>query len=387
MSKIANHYRKFIQLGKEYNVQTSIQMYIFSIWIRIKYGVGSKDFFENQLFDNNVSHKEFYEGVHYVIHKWGTVSRTFMSKSSVLYRVRLYIDYKFSQIIYPGLDAMDYFRYEFYNIRHKKRREYITEGAMKRMDKVFNGSSRCIDINEKISDKHEFNKMFSDIVTRKWLVTDECTEKEFLLFCGNESKLIVKPLCEGGGKGIFTVEITDDNSKRQLFSELSCKHFIIEEMIVEDSMLARINQSSVNTVRIYTVADKQECIHVTGATLRMGNGIGPTDNYSRGGLAAEIDVETGVVVSRAVSQNADSVIIHPYSGEIILGKRIPKWKEMKEMVANAHKRVLPLRYIGWDVVPCADGSITLLEANTCAGVELQQHPGLVGKKGIYKKYM
>lgn len=387
MSKIRNHYRKFIQLGKDYNVQTSIRMYIFSIGIRLKYGVGSKDFFENRLFDANVSHKEFYETVHYVIHKWGTVSRKFMPNSSAFYRMRLYIDYKLSQVIYPGLDAMDYFRYEFYNIRHSKRKEYITEGAMKKMDKVFNGSSLCVEINERLSDKHEFNKMFSDIVTRKWLVTDECSEKEFLAFCNNEKKLIVKPLCEGGGKGIFTVEFTDDISKKQLFSELSCKHFIIEEIIEQHPVLARINPPSVNTVRIYTVADKQGEIHITGATLRMGNGIGPTDNYSRGGLAAEIDTIIGVVVSRAVSQNADSVIIHPYSGEVILGKKIPKWKEMKELVIEAHKRVLPLRYIGWDVVVCADDQITLLEANTCAGVELQQHPGLVGKKSIYKKYM
>lgn len=387
MFKVINHYKKFIQLGKEFNIQTSIPMYIVSIGIRLKYGVGSKDFFENRLYDRNVSHKEYYETVHYVIHKWDTVSRKFMPNSSVFYRMKLYLDYKFSQIIYPGLDAMDYFRYEFYSIRHNKRKEYITEGAMKKMDTKFNGSSLCVDVNERLSNKQEFNKMFSDIVTRKWLITDECTENEFFLLCENENKLIVKPLCEGGGKGIFTVEITDDNSKRMLFSELSCNHFIIEEIIVQHPELACINPPSVNTVRIYTVADKQGGIHVTGATLRMGNGIGPTDNYSRGGLAAEIDIDLGVVVSRAVSQNADSVIIHPYSGEIILGKKIPKWKEMKDLVIKAHKRVLPLRYIGWDVVVCEDGQITLLEANTCAGVELQQHPGLIGKKSIYKKYM
>ncbi len=81
---------------------------------------------------------------------------------------------------------------------------------------------------------------------------------------------------------------------------------------------------------------------ITDAALRIGNGDKPIDNYSAGGLAAEINIETGLVVSR---------------------------------------------YIGWDVVVCDDGGIQLIEVNTCAGVKLQQHPGLHEKKNYYASFM
>lgn len=387
MVKLMTHYKRFKEFGNKYRVKTTIGMYVDSLWIRIKYSIGSKEYFENRLYDKSTSHLDYYATVHYVIHKWKTVSHKFMPDCPFWKKAIYYLDYRISQIIYPGLDAMDYFRYDFYNYRYAKRKTFITEGAMKKMDKRFNGSSGCYEINERLSNKYEFNRMFDDIVTREWIISDECSEQEFMTFCGDKSRIIVKPLCEGGGKGIYTVDIPDEVSKRRQYAELSKQHYIVEEIIVQHPSLACINPSSVNTVRVYTVADKNNEIYVTGATLRMGNGEGPTDNYSRGGLAAEIDIATGIVCSRAVSQNADNVIIHPYSGEIILGRKIPNWGEIQTMVKMAHQRVLPLRYIGWDVVVCADGEITFLEANTCAGVELQQHPALVGKKYIYKQYI
>ena len=387
MIKLINHYDRFVSYGKEYEAQTTVAMYVQSIIIRLKYGVGLKDFFENRLYDNSVSHEDYYATVHYVIHKWNSVIHKFMPECTPIQRLAYYSDYKLSQLLYPGLDAMDYFRYEFYNIRHCKRDSFITEGAMKKMDKIFNGTPACKKINEQLSSKYYFNCMFNDIVKRKWIISDDCTEEEFKAFCEGEERVIVKPVCEGGGKGIYTVDVSDETAVHNQYVEISKKHYIVEEIIVQHPSLACFNPSSVNTVRVYTVADPNQIIHIAGATLRMGNGEGPTDNYSRGGLAAEIDIETGVVCSRAVSQNADSAIVHPYTGEVILGKRIPFWVEIRNLVKKAHQRVLPLRYIGWDVVVCEDSRITFLEANTCAGVELQQHPALVGKKYVYKKYM
>ena len=54
---------------------------------------------------------------------------------------------------------------------------------------------------------------------------------------------------------------------------------------------------------------------------------------------------------------------------------------------NAHERVKKIGYIGWDIVVCKDNTIAFLEANTCAGAELQQRPCLVGEKDLYSPYL
>lgn len=386
MFGILNHYKRFKKYGKDNDVNTTFSMYLNSLHIRLKYGIGSKDYLENRLFDKEQSHDNYINSVHYVIHKWSTVSKKFMPQASNLKLFRYRVDYLFAIFMYPGLDAMDYFRYQFYDIRHEKRKTFITEGGIVKMDKFFNGGEECKHTNKRLSNKKEFNKMFDDIVKRDWIISDECSLEEFQNFCDKKNGIIVKPMEEGGGKGIYKIDLDDNNKVEGIYKSLKEHHFIIEEIIVQHRDLRKLNPSSVNTVRVYSVSHNG-CISITGATLRVGNGLGVTDNYSRGGLAAEIDIDSGIVISRAVSQNADSVIVHPCSGEIILGLRIPEWESIKKMVEKAHERVAVLGYVGWDVVVCEDNSITFLEANTCAGVELQQHPALIGKKPIYEKFM
>lgn len=150
--------------------------------------------------------------------------------------------------------------------------------------------------------------------------------------------------------------------------------------------MASLNPSSVNTIRVYSVVFESE-VFITGATLRIGNGDKPIDNYSAGGLAAEVDIETGLVISPVVSQFGEKYGIHPNTGTPVIGFRIPGWETVKAFVKKAHSKIGELRYIGWDVVVCNDGEIKLIEANTCAGVALQQHPGLQGKKNYYASFM
>ena len=171
-----------------------------------------------------------------------------------------------------------------------------------------------------------------------------------------------------------------------MYDYIKGKKVIIEEVISQCAELKDLNPSSVNTIRVYSV-EKENRIFITGALLRIGNGKCITDNYSSGGLAATIDVETGIIISPAVSQNNDNVYVHPYTNKVIIGLQIPKWSEVLECVKQAHSKIPQLCYIGWDVVICEDGTVTFLEANTCSGVELQQHPLRKGVKHVYAPYL
>lgn len=360
--------------------------YFHYLYLRYKYGIGIEDYLSNALWDCRVNHDNYYQHLHTYIHKWSYVSKKFAPTSNALWLAIHYIDYLITKIYCPGLDAMDYFRYNFWEFLPSKRRTFITEGGISKMNRKLNGSPEGLKMAQVFRDKPSFNSLFSDIIGRKWIVTQGTTKEQFVHFCKGLKKVICKPTDGGGGKGIFVVLIDNEADAIKLYDDISSQKYIIEEVIQQHDAIAKLNPSSVNTLRVCSVNVKGE-VAVISATLRIGNGEGVTDNYSSGGLATEVDVKQGIVTSRAVSQNGDSIFIHPFTQVPIIGTVIPEWEKIKEVVVSAHRRVPQLGYIGWDVVVCKDGRVTFLEANTCAGVELQQHAPLIGKKHLYAKYL
>lgn len=254
------------------------------------------------------------------------------------------------------------------------------------MNAKLNGSSSGMELAKIFRSKPAFNKMFGDMIGRKWIVVDSSTQEEFVTFCRSTQKVICKPTDGGGGKGVFIEFLSNDDDAINLYDRIVFCNYIVEEVIIQHDTIARLNPTSVNTIRVYSVHSKGRTC-VTSATLRMGNGPGVTDNYSSGGLAAEIDICSGLVISRAVSQNGNTFFVHPYTKHPIIGTQIPSWHKVKETVMNAHERVKKIGYIGWDIVVCEDNTIAFLEANTCAGAELQQRPCLVGEKDLYSPYL
>ena len=386
IAKIKKVYHEFKTIGKAHSSSISFFSFMRYVRFRIKLGVNIEEYFSNGLHHKGYKHTEYYQSLHVVIHQWSNVKAHFCPNLSPIKSVILRIDYFFSKIIYHGLDPMDYFRYEFYNYRHKKRASFITEGGISKMDKCFNGKKEQEKYITLLENKAEFNTAFASFINRKWIITESVDYDAFQEFCNGMDKVIVKPIRGGAGHGIFLANVKTEIERKELFDSTRGKKCIIEELIIQDDKLNSLNPTSVNTIRVYSVAYKG-IVLITGATLRMGNRNSPIDNYSTGGLAAEIDTDIGLVITPAVSQYGEKAYIHPYSGTTIIGFQIPKWSEIKEVVKKAHSMILELGYIGWDVVVCRDGQIKIIEANTCAAVDLQQHPGLQGKKGVYSKFL
>lgn len=380
-----NHWKSFKKYGEGSGVFFP-KVYVHYMYLRIRYSLGVREYFDNKLWNSSLNHDEFYENLHTYIHKWGYVTKHYSPTNNKLWLLVHYFDYMFAKIYCPGLDAMDYFRYQFYQFLPSKRMTFITEGGVCKMNNRLNGSSGGAKLAKIFRSKPSFNKMFNDIIGRKWILVDSSTREEFVKFCSSLQKVICKPTDGGGGKGVFVENLSTDNASIDLYDRIKGHNYIVEEVIIQHDVIARLNPTSVNTIRVYSVHSKGR-ICITSATLRIGNGPGVTDNYSSGGLAAEIDVEYGIVVSRAVSQSGDVVYVHPYTNVPIIGTQIPLWNKVKESVIKAHERVKDLGYIGWDVVVCNDNTITFIEANTCAGVGLQQHACLIGKKSIYSPYL
>ena len=359
-------------------------LFIHYLWLRQTNGVDIYDYFNNRLFDKSVDHTEYYASLNKNIHKWKNLVHKYAGDKSAWWRFSHRLDYLLGKVLYPGLDAMDYFRYEFFNFSHAKRKTFVTEGYLAKMDRALNGGFENSEALSCLSSKVKFNHLFADYIGRKWFDAETMSWEEFEAFCAGMDRVIVKPMESCGGKGIYIYELKD--GKRELFDQITGKHFIVEEVLVQHESLKKLNPSSVNTVRVYTVLHKDE-VTITAAILRVGSGTSVTDNYSTGGLVAKIDLDTGLVVSRAVTQTATTTFVHPMTKQPIIGFQVPQWDVIKKKVEEMHKRIKALRYVGWDAVICEDGRIVFLEANTFAGVDGQQHPALEGKKELYDSLM
>lgn len=68
------------------------------------------------------------------------------------------------------------------------------------MNAKLNGSSSGMELAKIFRSKPAFNKMFGDMIGRKWIVVDSSTQEEFVTFCRSTQKVICKPTDGGGGK-------------------------------------------------------------------------------------------------------------------------------------------------------------------------------------------
>lgn len=379
---ILHHYKKFTKYGDLKNGLNAYLIYIHYIGLRLKYGIGIADYYNNNLYNKSINHDSYLMGLHTYIHSWKNVSSLFAPNRSKPWLLYHWIDYMLSKLYCRGVDAMDYYRYEWYRLSISGRREFITEGGLRKMVSKFNGSKESLARIEQFTNKAKFNNLFHDFINRKWFINIHVDQETFIHKVLRIKNVICKPLSGGGGKGVIIKQVATRKIAYDLFVQLQSNAYIIEEIINQHEALHRICPTSVNTIRVYSVMTNAGPT-IISAALRIGNGKNCTDNYSSGGFVAEIDIESGLVISRAVSQDGLSVYIHPSTKCPIIGTMIPLWEEVKRTVIIAHTRVPEIGYIGWDTVVCNDGRITFIEGNTNPGVELQQHAPLKGKKYLY----
>ena len=80
-----------------------------------------------------------------------------------------------------------------------------------------------------------------------------------------------------------------------------CSDYIVEEVLSQHPAIAEFNSTSINSIRVNSVRDRKSGrIVIVDAVFRMGRKDAAVDNYSSGGIAAEVDVYTGIVISTAV---------------------------------------------------------------------------------------
>ena len=185
---------------------------------------------------------------------------------------------------------------------------------------------------------------------------------------------------EACGRGVMKVTRSDYNGAKEAYDAiLQSGSTLLEEYVIQHPVISNIYPCSVNTLRIVTITDDKGEPHILYAFIRIGNGGRVVDNINAGGMAAPIDIESGVINNVAFDKDYNYYDVHPYTGCEFIGTKIPFWKEACDLVKEASKRIPQLRYVGWDVAITEKGP-TFIEANQHPGHDILQMPPHVPDK-------
>jgi hypothetical protein len=124
-------------------------------------------------------------------------------------------------------------------------------------------------------------------------------------------------------------------------------------------------------------------VFVPAAVHRFGaRGTEPVDNWSRGGLSCEINIDTGMLGKglRHPSRTGGRMVpyrAHPDTGTIIEGQVVPHWADLIAGVNELMGLFPEFDYVAWDMLATPGGWV-VIEGNDAMGVDvLQVHRGLL----------
>lgn len=331
---------------------------------------------------NNMSLKAMFERVGIV--------KTKTSKSKFM----IFLDMVWCGIRY-GAGYIDYDVIGFYKLNHEQRKTMLTRGINNKFVKELNKKEYW----HIFENKNEFNSTFSKFVTRDWIYPVSNNKDKAIDWIKNHKIFFAKPNSGQCGKGIKKINIdaleklfnydknidnlaNDENVRDNEFADESNKleklyNYLIEnklelleEPIKQHEMMNKLNDSSVNTIRMVTLMNEQKEVTILTAFSRIGSG-GCVDNFNSGGMTAKIDIESGKIIEKAVNKKGEIFECHPITGTKINGFQIPNWSEAIRMVKEAAKLSPNVRYIGWDVAITNEG-VTLVEGNQFPGHDIYQ---------------
>lgn len=274
-------------------------------------------------------------------------------------------------IVYCGFKYQagyrDYYLFEFYNISKKDRNTIMTRGINDRYIKFFNNSNYY----HIFRNKNEFNERFNKYLHREWIYLND-NFVDFKRFLKNKKTIICKPVSGSCGKGIEKIKVSDYKPK-DLYNYLLTKNLlVIEELVIQDKTMSKLNPDSINTIRVVTI-NYQNISHVVVAYLRIGAKGKFVDNFNSGGMVVPVDVETGMINYPALSKSGELFETHPTTKTKIKGFQIPKWNEVIKITMEAAKEVKEIGMVGFDVA-IGEKNVLLIEANEYPGHDIYQLP-------------
>jgi len=167
-------------------------------------------------------------------------------------------------------------------------------------------------------------------------------------------------------------------ARLQVLTLTARKGYIVQPRLVNHRDIADLSNGALTTVRVMTCRNERGDYEVTNAAFRMAQGANTVvDNFHAGGILAKADIGTGVLGratdgALALGPGTGWCERHPDTGGQILGRRLPLWPQVVDLVRRAHATAFSDHVvIGWDVAILDDGP-RLVEGNKGPDLDLVQ---------------
>lgn len=268
-----------------------------------------------------------------------------------------------------GCDFDEYFIYHFPEKSHLQRSQFITNNRREAWYNKFNRP----DLQVLYDDKGRTYETYKPYFKREcFTVRGPEDEDGFLDFCSRQPVFFAKDAMGFWGRGVNRVVCSECGDLREYFkNELLARAPVhLEEPIRQGAEMAALHSSSINTIRIITITDRQGRMHIIDCCLRMGRGGSVIDNYSSGGIYCMVEPERGYVCTDGLDKICIPFECHPDSGVRFRGFRIPGWDALLELLRELVTVVPEVRLCGWDLAWSEDGWV-VVEANHCAELGAQ----------------
>lgn len=210
------------------------------------------------------------------------------------------------------------------------------------------------------------------------------TKENAIDICNNLNSAVIKPSLEGHwgiGVELFHSEngfIPELNmSLQNLFLQYK-KNFIIQEKFEQHPDMARLNPTSVNTLRVLSYRSNNE-IKILYAVVRIGRKGKVVDNETAGGIKADIDLQTGRIKGVAFGNPQEKTMPQTDSGVVLDNYLIPSFPSVLEFVKGLHERLPYFNLIGWDISVDKNGNPAMIEWNRAAELSQVAHGPAFGE--------
>jgi len=279
-------------------------------------------------------------------------------------------------------------QYVLYDFKHNDKKQYLSEFDWYRsryinepFDFAFNNKVICAEILKqfiRVAENYFIKNKGNVLDFEKGLRTHE----DIYNCLVQKGNLVIKPFAMGKGNGVHlfshdaqTIRIDGIECSKDQFIAFLKKHdgYIICEFMKQHGYSDQIYDKTVNTIRFITMRDIQTHeFKVFFAVQRIGTAKTiPVDNGSKGGLVANIDLETGRLSEARCLHDLRTFKVHPDSGKPIEGVKIPNWESIKHQMLEVTKKIPYMDFIAWDLLVTEEG-ICVIEANTSSGVNIIQ---------------
>lgn len=250
------------------------------------------------------------------------------------------------------------------------------------IDKYYNNAKKAVILENKCY----FQKMFPGVAQPEtvcyringfWYNSEnQIVDLEQLKELVDSENVVVTKQAAGsyGGYAVKFIDKKDGNFMKEFLGIINNikEDIIVQRPIKQHAELARLNSSSVNSLRVVSLLKSDGNAKVYSVVLRMGVEGMRVDNASSGGVNCGV-LESGYLRAVGHTNSGGTHTEHPTSGVVFAEFKIPNFEKVMDIAKKIHTMVPDFRLVSWDFAIGEDGEPILIEANlNCGGINVNQ---------------